>query len=70
MVWTIGAGFAEGVYKVEIQGRDASGKPVDVTANAKATVTSVSRGADGSISLSTSLGSVRFGDVVSFGTQS
>lgn len=65
-----GRGVAEGVYKVEIQGRDASGKPVEVTANAKATVTSVSRGGDGSISLSTSLGSVRFGDVVSFGTQS
>lgn len=65
-----GRGVAEGVYKIEIQGRDASGKPVEVTANAKATVTSVSRWEDGSISLSTSLGSVRFGDVVSFGTQS
>ncbi|MBM3532934.1 MAG: hypothetical protein FJX60_07860 [Alphaproteobacteria bacterium] len=65
-----GRGVAEGVYKVEIQGRDASGNPVEVTANARATVTSVSRGGDGSISLSTTLGSVRFGDVVSFGTKS
>lgn len=65
-----GSSVAEGIYKVEIQGRDVSGIPVEVTANARATVTSVSRGGDGSISLSTSLGSVRFGDVVSFGTQS
>jgi len=65
-----GRGVADGTYKVEIQGRDISGNPVNVTANARATVTSVSRGGDGSIGLSTSLGIVRFGDVVSFGTKS
>jgi len=63
-----GRGLAEGAYNVEIQGRDTSGNPVAVTANARATVTSVSRSGDGAISLSTSAGSVKFGDVVSFGT--
>jgi flagellar basal-body rod modification protein FlgD len=63
-----GRGLAEGAYNVEIQGRDTSGNPVAVTANARAKVTSVSRSGDGAISLSTSAGSVKFGDVVSFGT--
>ncbi len=65
-----GQGVAEGTYKVEIQGRDVSGNPVEVTANARATVTSVSRGGDNGISLSTTLGSVRFGDVISFEVKS